>query len=159
MLCKVSCWKKKKTYFESKYVWVINQWGGWLITHYLFTSRRHFNWLGKAGSNVRMTANRERGGDLLTVLCCWWWGWRSAALDRTGVWSTGEVRVLPTELQILGGKKTPISTWLNNRFLKVPSSCLTQKVSANCARCKTLEGKIQTTILPCASICGIRSQI
>lgn len=137
---------KKKTYFKSKYVWVINQWGGWLITDYLFTSRRHINWLGKAGSDVRMTENRVRGSDLLTVLFSVRWGRRNAAVGRAGVWTTGEARLLPTELQY-SEKRTPLSVWLNKRFLKVPSCCLSQKVLAYCVRSKTLERKVHATML------------
>jgi len=136
---------------------VINQWVGWLITDYLFTSRRHINWLGKAGSGVRMTENRVKGGDLLTVLCSVRWGWGNAALGRAGVWTTVEARLLPTELQY-SEKQTPVSVWLNKRFLKVPSCCLNQKVLAYCVHSKTLEGKVQATMLPYASIGGIRSQ-
>lgn len=155
--CFIKSHAEKKTYFKSKYVWVINQWGGWLITDYLFTSRRHINWLGKAGSDVRMTENRVRGGDLLTVMCSVKWGRRNAALGRTGDRTTSEARLLPAELQY-SEKQSPVSVWLNKSILKVPSCCSSQKVLAYCVHSKTLEGKLQATVLSCDSIGGIRSQ-
>ena len=55
-------------------------------------------------------------------------------------------------------KQTPVSFWLNKRFLKMSSCCLSQKVLGHCVHSETMEGKVQATMLPCASVGGIPTQ-